>query len=185
MSVKNTMPNTQTDTVPPAVKNESKNTISTSFEGKQYKIVELNGKITELYIDNKKIPDDKIAQYASTTDKIRQQAKEQMDKQIVQMKLQQKALIEKQTELMKQKELLMKEQLGKQDDQMKLLQEELIAKADMTKEKELLDKEQMEKQSELLQLQHKALIEKQTELMKHKELLMKEQWAKKMSKWNF
>jgi len=79
ISVKNTMPNRQTDTIPPAVKNESKNTISTSFEGKQYKIVELNGKVTELYVDNKKIPDDKIAQYASTIDKIRQQAKEQMD----------------------------------------------------------------------------------------------------------
>ncbi|HEX5150013.1 MAG TPA: M56 family metallopeptidase [Parafilimonas sp.] len=172
ISVNKTISNRQADTLSP--KTGSKNTISTSFEGKQYKIIEQNGKVTELYINDKKIPDKEITQYASTIDKIRQQAKEQMDKQIVQMKLQQKALIEKQTDLMKQKELLMKAQLDSQD-QMKLLQEKLIASAEMTKQKELLNKMQAEQKVELMKLQNKVLLEKQADLTKEKELLMKVQ----------
>jgi len=177
MSVKNIMPNRQADTVPPAVKNESKNTMSTSFEGKQYKIVEQNGKVTELYIDDQKIPNDKIAQYTSTVDKIGKQAKDQIDKQMVQMKLQQQALTEKQIELAKQKEVLMKTQLDSLG-QMKLQQEELIAKADFSKQKELLDNAQVEQKVELMKLQNKALSDKQIELTKEKEVLIKKQLAK-------
>jgi hypothetical protein len=73
-SVKHTVQNRQADTLSPATKNGSKNTISSSFEGKQYKIIEQNGKVTELYIDNQKVPDNKIDQYASTIDKIRLQS---------------------------------------------------------------------------------------------------------------
>jgi len=53
------------DTVPQTVNNnESKYSMSTSIDGKQCKLVEVNGKVTELYIDNIRVHDNKISEYS-------------------------------------------------------------------------------------------------------------------------
>ena len=53
------------DTVPQTVNtnDDSKYIINSTIHGKQYKLVEVNGKVTELYVDNVKIPGDKISDY--------------------------------------------------------------------------------------------------------------------------
>lgn len=61
------------DTVPEAVNNnESKYTINSTLHGKQYRLVEVNGKVTELYVDNVKVPDDKISDYNDIVKELRE-----------------------------------------------------------------------------------------------------------------
>jgi bla regulator protein BlaR1 len=59
------------DTVPQKKNdNGSTYTFSSAVNGKQYKLVEVNGKVTELYVDNVKIPGDKISDYDSIINKL-------------------------------------------------------------------------------------------------------------------
>ena len=52
-----------------------KETIKTYTDGHQYKIILVNDKTTELYIDNKKIEKDKIADFVPTINRIRERIK--------------------------------------------------------------------------------------------------------------
>ena len=72
------------DTIPQTTdkKNESIYTINTTLHGKQYKLVEVNGKVAELYIDNVRIPDNNIPEYSdiiSELNKNFETAKEQTE----------------------------------------------------------------------------------------------------------
>ncbi len=49
---------------------DSTTVIKTTLDGKQYKLVEKNGKVTELYVDNVRIPDDKISGYSDVIAKL-------------------------------------------------------------------------------------------------------------------
>jgi len=44
--------------------------INRMVDGKKYEIVIIHGRVTELYIDNKRIPDEKITGYQNTIDKL-------------------------------------------------------------------------------------------------------------------
>jgi beta-lactamase regulating signal transducer with metallopeptidase domain len=91
------------DTVPEK-KSMSRFEFNGTIDGKKYRIKEINGKVEELYVEGKKIPDEKIGDYQEMIDKLHLDAKKQQD------------------ELEKQRaELMLKE------DQMKKNQDELDA----------------------------------------------------------
>ncbi|HYK47814.1 MAG TPA: M56 family metallopeptidase, partial [Parafilimonas sp.] len=164
------------DTVPASQKtdtNTSKSTINTSMNGKQYKIVEENGKVTELYVDNVRIPDDKISQYKETIDKIHSDVK----KQVESLKVQQKQLAV-QAELMQQKEVLMKQQLEKQAEQMKTEEKELKKQAEIMQEKQLSMKQALERQVAVMELQQKQVMI-QADTMNEKEKIMNKEALEK------
>lgn len=108
----------QKDTVLPAEINNdaARNVISISMHGKQYRFTEVNGKVTELYVDNKRIPDDKINKYKPVLDSLHQQVKA-VHKQTEQMKLQAKELAE-QAEIMKENTVALKDQTDKQAEEL-------------------------------------------------------------------
>jgi beta-lactamase regulating signal transducer with metallopeptidase domain len=174
--VKNEIPITRTDTVPSAAKNvnnESKSTIKTSIDGKQYTIVEQNGKVTELYVDNVRIPDDKIAQYQPTIDKIHADQKKQLD----QLMQEQKALTA-QAKVMKEKEFLMKQELEKQAQQMKVEQKELMEQADLMKQKQQEMNQEMEKQVQQMKQQHQELMKGMDTMTDKQKMIMKQEMEK-------
>lgn len=55
---------------PPADTPRTNSTIVTSVDGKEYKIVMKNDVVSELYVDGKRIPDENMGDYKTTTDKI-------------------------------------------------------------------------------------------------------------------
>ncbi|HEY1870113.1 MAG TPA: M56 family metallopeptidase, partial [Chitinophagaceae bacterium] len=57
------------DTVPQKL-NDNESKYIMTMAGKQYKFVEVNGKVTELYVDNVKIPDNKISDYSAVIAKL-------------------------------------------------------------------------------------------------------------------
>jgi len=164
------------DTIPGSGKtdiNKSKSTINTSMNGKQYKIVEENGKVTELYVDNVRIPDDKISQYKQAIDEIHAGLKKQADN----IKVQQKQLAV-QAELMQQKEVLMKQEMEKQAEQMKIEQKELMKQAEIMQEKQELMKQALEKQVAVMELQQKQIMI-QADSMNDKEKIMSKEALEK------
>jgi bla regulator protein BlaR1 len=72
----------QTDTIPakPSNKdNEFSGKMSTTVNGKKYTMVIENNQVNELYVNGKKIPDEKIGEYKTITDKLLKQAKSDGD----------------------------------------------------------------------------------------------------------
>lgn len=64
------------DTVPQKPNNNgSTYTIASAMHGKQYKLVEVNGKVTELYVDDVRIPDDKISDYNNVIKELEEKLK--------------------------------------------------------------------------------------------------------------
>ena len=139
VAVKDTAPVTVND-------NESKYSMSTTMDGKQYRMVEVNGKVTELYVDNVRVPDDKISDYNDVIDKLHEKLKADKENQKEAM-LAQKEYLKAQTEAMKESQLAMNDKLAKINE-------------DVLKQKDVMIKEQ----AETLQ-----------EIMKKKDVIMKEQ----------
>jgi len=63
-------------------------TMNTEYDGKEYKIVQKDGKLTALYVDGERVPDDKLDSYKPVLDAIKAQMKEQQLKQFAQQKIQ-------------------------------------------------------------------------------------------------
>jgi beta-lactamase regulating signal transducer with metallopeptidase domain len=167
------------DTVPETVNDdESKYTMNTSMDGKQYKIVEVNGKVTELYIDNVRIPDDKISDYSAVINKLQEKLKADKQEQKEAMKEQQQAL-DAQAEAMKAKALALNDMMQQKEkiNEEVLKEKSLIMKeqaeklAEVMKEKDVMIKDQAEKQAKLMQEQ----AEKLAEVMKEKDVIIKDQ----------
>lgn len=158
------------DTVPQTVNsNESKYIINTTMDGKQYRLEEVNGKVTELYVDNIKVADNKLPEYKSVIEKLTEKMDADKEKQTEKMKAQHEALAEQQ-ELMKKNLLVQKEEMEKQAEdikkQAKKLQNEMM-------------KNEMGKQTEEMEAQKKELAA-QTELMKKNMLDEKEEMEKQV-----
>ena len=145
------------DTVPQTVNNDgSKYVISTSMDGKQYKLVEVNGKVTELYVDNVRVPDDKISDYNSVIDKLQKKLKEDKEAQKEAMAAQKEAMAA-QSESMKENMQAQKEEMQEQAEKLQEQAAEL--------------QEKMENDSDKLQGRVEA-IKAQTALLQQKALAM-------------
>ena len=70
----------QTDTIPGKETSTSKFTYVTTIDGKEYKAHIVNDKLTRLYVDDKKVPDEKLGDYQEIAEKIIIQAKADRDK---------------------------------------------------------------------------------------------------------
>ncbi|MBS1599102.1 MAG: M56 family metallopeptidase [Bacteroidetes bacterium] len=69
------------DTLPYSYTDDSfRGIIEETVSGKKYEIVFIHGKVTELYIDGKRIPDEKIPEYQNTIDKIVKETRERAAK---------------------------------------------------------------------------------------------------------
>ena len=168
-----------TDTIPDEVKSISHVTYVDKIDGKEYRLVMSNDKVTELYVDDKKVPDEKMGDYKEVIDKILIKAKADKDK-----------LDAEDLQLAKDKEKLMEEQerMEKEQNEMRELQEknfsqdtmerlnrehaELDAKMQELKEQqELIDRKEIEKSNK----EQAELFAKMEELKKQQELVsMKE-----------
>ncbi|HYJ64336.1 MAG TPA: hypothetical protein VEV62_11365, partial [Parafilimonas sp.] len=157
------------DTVPQTVNNdESKYSMSTSIDGKQYKLVEVNGKVTELYIDNVRVPDNKISEYSSVIDKLQKKLKEDKEAQKEAMAAQKEAL-KAQAEVMKENQLAMNDEIAKQAENMQAQAKELQEEVMRTK---------MQNDSGEMKIQTEA-IKAQVEIMKQKALALTDEMKAK------
>ena len=114
-----------TDSVPPKKetnKSESKTYSSMSHDGKDIKIVEVGGKITELYVDGKKIPDDKISEYEPVIAEERKAQKERMEQMNEQLKAQKEELEIRQKQMILKAEELQNEQRERVEFNKKVLE---------------------------------------------------------------
>ncbi len=185
------------DTVPITVNNdESKYVMSTSMDGKQYKLVEVNGKVTELYVDNVRVPDNKISDYNSVIAKLQEKLKADKEAQKEAMKAQKEAL-QAQAQAMKENQLAMNDEMAKQAEklqmqakelqeeamrakmendsgEMKIKTEALKAEAEIMSQKALALTNEMKAKTAQMQKDAQA----QTEYMKQKSELMKDQALK-------
>lgn len=80
--------------------------INMEYEGKRYEIIYTGNKVTELYIDGKQIPADKIDNYKETTGKIITAMKKQQEA----MAVQQQAFAVQQQQFQRQQELFRQQQ---------------------------------------------------------------------------
>jgi bla regulator protein blaR1 len=185
------------DTIPETINsNESKYVISTSMDGKQYKLVEVNGKVTELYVDNVRVPDDKISDYNSVIDKLQKKIKEDKKNQLEEMQAQKEAMAaqsESMKENMQAEKEEMQEQAEKLQEQAEDLQQEINEKNEIdTSAMKLFQKDAIKEQTELMKqkalaftdemkaktAQMQKYAEAQTDYMKQKSLLIKDQALK-------
>ncbi len=113
------------DTVPPVKINntESRNVINSSVDGKQYRLVEINGTTTELYVDNTRIPDNKIPVYKAIIEKLRAGKLHQTE-----MLEAQQETFAKQSELMNKNMVAVNEEMEKQADEIKFKAKEMQEK---------------------------------------------------------
>ncbi len=146
------------DTVPEKVNgDESKYTMSTSMDGKQYKLVEVNGEVTEFYVNNERIPDDKISDYSTVIAKLQEKLKADKQNQKEAMKAQKRAL-DAQAEAMKAKTLALNDMMRQKqkinEDVMReksvMMQEKVEKLAEVIKEKSVMMQEQAEKLAEVM-----------------------------------
>ncbi len=187
------------DTVPEAVNNnESKYTINSTLHGKQYKLVEVNGKVTELYVDNVKVPDDKISDYNDTIAELKEKfdmntksQHEAMQAKAEAMKAQMEAMAIDKLAIDSQVEANAKDVEARVKElQQKMAIDELANNSDSVREKVEALKAQALAMSEVtknqaLQMQQKNLMMKDqamklAEVMKEKDADLKEQ-AKKFA----
>jgi beta-lactamase regulating signal transducer with metallopeptidase domain len=158
------------DTVPTEITvndDESKYTISTTMDGKQYRLVEINGKVMELYINNVRIPDNKISNYNSVIDTLQKKLKADKEAQKEAMEAQKEAL-KAQAEEMKGNQLAMNDKLAKLNE-------------DMAKQKDIISKEQAEKLKEKMnekEIIMKEQAEKFAEIAKQKSLMLNDKQMK-------
>lgn len=201
------VPVNKKDTVAPTRinNNESTTVINTSMDGKQYRLIEVNGKVTELYVDNARISGDKISEYKPVIERLHEKMKADKAKQAEEMEMQKEALAA-QAELMKENELAMNDEMAKQAEEMESQKEVLKAQAESMGQNEELTELEKQKQVEQYSLlaqaetlkQNKELIElkkqadqmeqiqkeliPQSDLLKQKEELMKLEMLKQKDK---
>ncbi|HXB45466.1 MAG TPA: M56 family metallopeptidase, partial [Puia sp.] len=186
------------DTVPDkAEKKESfsKFTFKGTIDGKRYEFHEIDDKVKELYVDGKKVPDDKIDDYQDVISKMHIASKEQQEQQ--QKLIEQNMLLEKQrAELIEQEERMKNDQNELRErqskeyeeamDKFKMEQEELNQKMEeLKKEQEEILRKQLYKsdqfEHELSDKQNKELFERVLDLKKKQfELIEQSKMEQKM-----
>jgi hypothetical protein len=149
-------------------------TTGTTNEGKQCKIVEVNGKMTELYIDGKKVPKEKWSDYEPVRIDIKVRAdaeKQKFSAEEDALKYEKEAM-----------ELEQKQELMNQDRMKEVLMDKVIReKIDLETERAIME---LKAKNELVMAgAHQALNEKQVELAKRIAEMKEIQMAKvEMSK---
>jgi bla regulator protein blaR1 len=137
------------DTVPETEQN-GKRVIVSKIDDVEYKLIEVNNKLSAFYVDGKKIPADKIEDYRSIIDKIYDDEK-----------LNEEKLALQQVELKKQQELLMQQQeeFQKKADELHKLEENKLA----TINREELNKkeEELNRQMDLVKIQQEKWSKEQ------------------------
>ncbi len=173
------------DTVPEKNK-ASTFSLEGSIDGKKYKIKEVNGKVVELYVDGKRITDEKIGGFQPIIDKIHLDAKKRQDELEVQngfLEKQRAELTEKQEIMNKQEEDLKEQQIRIFDedamDKLKKEQDELKIKMELLKrDQEALNHEQSDKSSQdardLMNKQDKEISQQMLDLKKKQFELMQQ-----------
>lgn len=129
--------------------------INTDFEGKRIELVYKDNKITELYIDGKQIPADKIADYKDLTDRLLTKMKEQQAK----FAIQQQAFAVQQQQFQRQQELFRQQQEKLREMQHGLAQQQDSVRTAFGKQQQELYKQQQqlykEQQRQYRELQQK------------------------------
>ena len=150
------------DTVPQTTnkKDESVYTINSTAHGKQYKLVEVNGKVTELYVDNVKIPPDKIGDYSDVIN--------ELEKNFAMAKDQSESAKAQRAALEAQQSLILADKLAL-DSQAKA--NVLNMQQQATKLQEAIASTKMEKDSDQMQYQMEA-IKSKAQLLQLKALAM-------------
>ncbi len=97
-------------------------TMNTEYDGKEYKIVQKDGKLTALYVDGERVPDDKLDSYKPVLDQIKADMKAQQLKQFEQEKIQ----VREQQEQFKRQE----DQFAEQQKQYEKQQEQFLKLSD-------------------------------------------------------
>jgi beta-lactamase regulating signal transducer with metallopeptidase domain len=97
------------DTIPDKETSTSKFTYVTTIDGKEYRAHIVNDKLTKLYIDGKKVPEEKLRDYKEITERIIIQAKTDRDK-----------LMEENVQLAEEREKLLSEMDRMKDDANKM-----------------------------------------------------------------
>ena len=97
-----------------------------SIDGKKYKIKEINDKVVELYVEGKRIPDEKIGDYQETIEKIHLDAKKQRDE----LQAQNELLEKQRAEMLDQEARMNKERAEMEELREKANNDEAISKLD-------------------------------------------------------
>jgi bla regulator protein blaR1 len=140
------------DTIPVKETSTSKFTYVTTIDGKEYKARIVNDKLTKLYIDGKKIPDEKLGDYNEIAERIIIQAKTDRDK-----------LAEENLQLAKEREKLLAEQ-DRMDEEQNIMGSDSIRKINKEKAEQYI--EELDAHQKLMQL--KALDKVNSD---HRELM--------------
>ncbi|MEP7141489.1 MAG: M56 family metallopeptidase [Ferruginibacter sp.] len=145
-------------------------TINSSLNGRKYKIVTKNDQVSELYVNGKKIPAEKIAGYKSVTDKILLQAKVDMVQSGKDQEESRADLAESEKDRMRAKLEMEKEQAEmavEMEQQRKEMAEEMEqSKKEMEVQKKVMDRdmEQAKKEQEMLTTKESKIEMEQAKL---------------------
>ncbi|HVM89152.1 MAG TPA: M56 family metallopeptidase [Puia sp.] len=158
------------DTIPDDTSLKATITYDMVMDGKKYKITEANGKVTELFVEGTRIPDDKIKDYQEIIDRFHVYQKKQQDEM-----LEQNALMEKQkAELIAKEEQFKKEQdeLLEENNKKNYEEDILKSKAEQEEMKAKMNMETSKEQQELLEQPDKYNRDMKLQLEKQNAELM-------------
>jgi hypothetical protein len=104
-----------------------KETVHTFFEGKEYQFVKINGKLTDLYVDELRVPDTQFSQYAAVINRITKQIEIdniQAGKDQAQAKLDQEQALKDQAQARTDQEQARKDQEQARIDQQQVAEDQ-------------------------------------------------------------
>jgi len=144
-------------------------TVQTFYKGSQYRFELVNNKVSNLYVDDAKIPADKYGQYATVLSRIKEQIrldKIQARKDQAQAKLDQQQAMKDQVQAKKDEEQAMKDQASAKLDQEQAERDQVQAKKDQEQamkdqEQAKLDQEQAVRDQEQAKIDQKQAEEDQ------------------------
>lgn len=148
--------------------------IQTSRDGKQYRLIMVNDKITELYADRERIPAEKYGEYKEVINSIKEQVKQDR----IQGKKDQEQAMRDQRQAKLDQEQAGKDQLSAKRDQEQAMKDKVQAEKDS--EQAMRDKVQAEKDNYLAQKDKEQAEKDQINAKKDQEEAMEDQKQAKL-----